>query len=356
MSVVMPYPNRPFRDLTAAQLQEYATVWAGKIRERVADLQPDVIHVDHLWFLTGFARLVAPWIPVCVSAHGTANKLLLDAPRFEQWILPAVRTANHVCAISPESVTECTTRFGIAPDRISIEGYGFNAGRFCYQPVDRRTVLRGLGVDFPESVKHLVLFIGKFVAWKGIEELIRGVAALRESRGDTLALLIVGEGTAESRRILEALTADLGLEHRVKLPGKFPRERLPDLYRAADVFVLSSYSEPWGLVLMEALACGTPAVAADTGGPPYYVPKESAEAGLVEFIDPVAVDNAGEPRPEDRGPYARRLAGGIERILQRDHGEAEKYRLSESMRHLSWEGLVERLSGIYDRILKEAEA
>jgi len=113
MSVVMPYPNRPFRDLTGAQLHEYTSVWAQKVKDLAADLQPDVIHVDHLWFLTGMARLAAPWIPVCVSAHGTANKLLLDKPRFARWILPSVQTADHVCAISPESMAECKTRFGI---------------------------------------------------------------------------------------------------------------------------------------------------------------------------------------------------------------------------------------------------
>ena len=352
MSVVMPYHVLAYRDRTEEELLDLLTVFGSKIAELVFELQPDVIHVDHLWFLNGLARLVAPWIPLVVSAHGTANKLIIDTPRFRELVVPCVSSADHVCAISPESVLECSEMFEISPECISIEGYGYEPDLFNYQRVDRYKVLKDfLGVDLGSS-SHLAVSVGKFVDWKGFKELTLAIGQLRE-RGHDIIGIIVGEGDHDSRLELETFIAAKGLADYVLLPGKVDRAVLPDIYRAGDLYVLPSHVEPYGLVLMEALACGTPAVSGNVGGPPSYVPQTLRDEGLVILVDPVKLTSTGEAMPADRALYARSLAAGIEAILKKKIKPADRRRIADAMKHLSWSRLVESLSKIYDRLLKK---
>jgi glycosyltransferase involved in cell wall biosynthesis len=166
--------------------------------------------------------------------------------------------------------------------------------------------------------------------------------------------IIVGEGDSDSRLELEKFIAANGLADWVILPGKVDRSALPDIYHAADVYVLPSHVEPYGLVLMEALACGTPAVAANTGGPPSYVPQSLRDEGLVVLVDPIRLTSSGEALPGEREVYARSLADGMETILNKKMNPRDRIRIADAMRPLSWGRLVESLSNIYDRLLRKA--
>ena len=353
MSVVMPYPVIAYRDRTDDELLDLLTVFGSKIAELVTRLQPDVIHVDHLWFLNGLARLVAPWIPLVASAHGTANKLIIDTPRFRELMVPCVSSADHVCAISPESVHECNNVFEIPQECISIEGYGYEPELFNYQSIDGQQVLKDILDCEARNSSHLAISVGKFVDWKGFKELTMAIGHLRE-RGFDIMGIIIGEGDLDSRTELEAFIASKSLTNRVFLPGKVDRTVLPDIYRAADVYVLPSHIEPYGLVLMEALACGTPAVSGNVGGPPSYVPPTLTDEGLVVLVDPIKLTPAGEALPADRAVYARNLADGMESILKMGIDSKDRIRIAAAMKSLSWRRLVESLSKIYDRLVQKA--
>lgn len=353
MSVVMPYPVLAFRDRTENELLDWLTVFGSRIAGLVEQLQPDVIHVDHLWFLNGLARLAAPWIPLVASAHGTAYKLIIDAPKFRELMVPCVSSADHVCAISPESVQECREMFEIPPQRLSIEGYGYEPELFNYQPVDRFKVLRdSLRIDSGIH-QYLAVSVGKFVDWKGFKEFTVAIGHLRQ-RGYDIVGIIVGEGDPASRLELETFIAAKDLAHYVLLPGKVDRAVLPDIYRAADVYVLPSHVEPYGLVLMEALACGTPAVGGNVGGPPSYVPRLLRDKGLAVLVDPIKLTHAGEALPEQRAAYALNLADGMETILKKKIDPKDRTRIAEAMKPLSWSRLVESLATIYDGLLRKA--
>ncbi len=355
MSVVMPYEVLAYRDRTQEELLDFLTVFGSQIAKLVFRLQPDVIHVDHLWFLNGLARLIAPWIPLVASAHGTANKLIIDAPRFRELMVPCVSSVDHVCAISPESVQECQEIFEIPRESISIEGYGYEPELFNYKGVDRFRVLRDtIKVDAARS-RYLAVSVGKFVDWKGFKEFAVAIGHLRK-RGYDIMAIIVGEGDTGSRAELEAFIAAKGLGDYVILPGKVDREVLPDIYRAGDLYVLPSHVEPYGLVLMEALACGTPAVAGNVGGPPSYVPQRLRGEGLVVLVDPIKLTPSGAALTKDREVYARSLADGMESILNKKIDPEDRYRIAEEMKSLNWSRLVESLTGIYDRLLRKALA
>ena len=349
MSVVMPYPVIAYRDRTEDELLDWLTVFGNRIADLIDRLQPDVVHVNHLWFLNGLVRLAAPWIPLVASAHGTAYKLIKDTPRLRDLVLPTVRSADHVCAISPESVQECVKMFELPESRISIEGYGYEPELFHYRTVDRFQVIRDiLGYDLSPA-DHLAVTVGKFVDWKGFKEFARAIGRLR-GQGRNLVGIIVGEGSPESRADLETFLADQGLDDVVLLPGKVPREALPDIYRSADVYVLPSHVEPFGLVLMEALACGTPAVSGDVGGPPHYVPGQLREECLAVLVGPIATGENGEITETARHVYSRNLAEGMATVLEAGITERSRMRIAEAMKHLRWDRLVRNLSDIYDRL------
>jgi glycosyltransferase involved in cell wall biosynthesis len=118
----------------------------------------------------------------------------------------------------------------------------------------------------------VLISVGHLIARKG-HDLI--VAAMPSLPGFTL--LIAGEG--EERPKLERMIAELGLGDRVRLLGSRPHAELPELYGAADALILASSREGWANVLLEAMACGTPAIASDIWGNPEVVAKP--EAGIL---------------------------------------------------------------------------
>lgn len=106
---------------------------------------------------------------------------------------------------------------------------------------------------------RLLLFVGRLAKEKSLDVLLRALARADDA---TLRLAIAGEGPARAE--LEELVARLGIGPQVRFVGEVPRERLPDLYASSDAFVFASTTETQGLVLAEALAAGTPVLAADT--------------------------------------------------------------------------------------------
>ena len=185
----MPYQVFAYRDRSQEELLDILTVFGNQIAKLVFRLQPDVIHVDHLWFLNGLARLIAPWIPLVASAHGTANKLIIDAPRFRELMVPCVSSVDQVCAISPQSVQECQEIFEIPQECISIEGYGYEPELFNYKGVDRFRVLKDtINVDAGRS-RHLAVSVGKFVDWKGFKEFAVAIGHLRKRGYDIMAII-----------------------------------------------------------------------------------------------------------------------------------------------------------------------
>ena len=112
----------------------------------------------------------------------------------------------------------------------------------------------------------MILFVGRIEPLKGIETLLGAVAAIEE-RG-TLQVWIIGgdERSAPQRRRLLDLSQELGIEVAVRFLGSVPHAQLPEYYSAADVCVVPSYYESFGMVALESLACGTPVVASRVGG------------------------------------------------------------------------------------------
>jgi len=173
----------------------------------------------------------------------------------------AVNSADCVIAVSAEEKNDLVNIYEARPDNVKVIPCGVDLGLF--QSMDKEMVRRELGL--PEHSK-ILLFVGRIEPFKGIDVILRTLAGL--GGGEDLHLLIVG-GDADSDGELDrlrSLATELGIEEMVTFWGTVEHERIPLLYNAADICVIASYHESFGLVALEALASGTPVVAPRVGG------------------------------------------------------------------------------------------
>lgn len=347
MSDTMPYPSTTWGELDSTQTNEYLTRFAAALAVAGRTFGPTAIQVNHAWLLASLVRLQFPTVPVVVSAHGTCGKQLRNHPRFSDYVTQWISSSHGVLAISEESRTQLSEEYGVAAERIHMGGYGFDPRVFTPdRSRDDRSSLNRLGVPEEGRNDPLILAIGKFVDWKGFAELIDAVRATNESIGP-VTCVIIGEGSKESRRRLEEKVREAGLAGRCLLPGAQPQRVLAAALRSADVFVLSSYDEPWGLVLMEALACGSPVVFANRGAPREYVSSSLVERGLASPVKPILLDESSEPLgPAERGLYSERLRRGIESILRSRVTDSDRRSIADSVAHLRWERLATQVLNI----------
>jgi len=150
---------------------------------------------------------------------------------------------------------------------------GVDVSHFYPIPSDEAKMYVGLKPD-----DRMVLFVGRIEPLKGVDTLIRAMSCLQLKEERPVHLAIIGgdpsaspeEMTAEMAR-LQKLCDDLGLDQSVVFLGKRDQDRLPYYYSAAEVLVMPSHYESFGMVALEAMACGTPVIASEVGGLAYLV-------------------------------------------------------------------------------------
>lgn len=183
----------------------------------------------------------------------------------------------------------------------------------------------------PEG-ENLILTVSRLYPAKKIDVLIRAVQKLKD-RGERVKLLIIGEGPERER--LQKLAHKLGLLSEVIIEGSVPDEEMPRYFSAADAFVFAAPDEPWGLVVLEAMACGLPVVVPSTGGP-----SESVQDGVTGF-------QVDERRPDE---YAETLGMILEnsKLAGRIGHEAR----STVQRRFDIRQTVDSLEAFYLKILE----
>ena len=168
-----------------------------------------------------------------------------------------VSSADRVIAATVLEKNQLTQHYGAAPGKVSVIPCGVNRQRF--QPDSRQTARRRLGLDDAA----LILYVGRLEPLKGLDRVIRALPLL----GGPVRLMVVGgdaRGRLEEARLKE-LAVELGVAGSIDFIGSVDHAALPDYYRAADVSVVPSHYESFGLVALESLASGTPVVAGDVG-------------------------------------------------------------------------------------------
>ena len=236
----------------------------------------DLVH-SHYW-LSGQVGWVAAerWqIPLVHSMHTMAKVKNLtlaagDQPEPYERVLgeeQVVAAADQLIANTETEADDLITLYDADPDRITVALPGVDLRTFRPGSQAAGRVQYGLSDD-----DIVLLFVGRLQPLKAPDVLVAAAAELvvRHPEWRPRLKVIINGGPSgsgiERAEELPKLIADLGLQDVVHLMDPIPRDRLPDLYRAADVVVVPSYSESFGLVAVEAQACGTPVVASRVGG------------------------------------------------------------------------------------------
>ncbi|MEK7265868.1 MAG: glycosyltransferase [Pseudomonadota bacterium] len=189
--------------------------------------------------------------PVVLTARGSDVTLFPKFERQRAMILDAIYKADGVVAVAA-ALKEDLVRIGAPAEKITVLRNGVDLSLFTPQGRDAARARMGLKGKVVASVASLI-------ERKGHDIVIRAVAALPDA-----TLLIAGDG--EERGRLQSLARNLGVEGRVRFLGECAHGDLAEIYAAADALALASSREGWPNVLLEAMACGTPAVASDAGG------------------------------------------------------------------------------------------
>lgn len=221
--------------------------------------------------------------------------------------------------------------YGADPSRVAIIPPGVDTSHF--RPLDAAESRRRLGMDG----HRVVLYVGRLERLKGLDILLRALASLEDT--DDARLLVAG-GSPGSRELerLKRLASTLGVGDRVDFLGSVERGALPVYYSAADVCVLPSYYESFGLAALEAAACGRPVVASRVGGLPTVV--LDGETGyLIAWRCP--------------GPFVERLEVLLENErLRRTMGTAARAHAET----LTWEVSAEQLLALFNRLVEQHAA
>ena len=246
------------------ELLPYMPGFAEQLREQWFDERPDVVH-SHFWMsaLAALPAVTDGAIPLVHTFHalGTVKRLHqgpMDTSPPDRLVLEReiVRRVDRIVATCSDEVFELG-RMGAEADAIAVVPCGVDRRRFGPSgPVDRRTPGR-----------HRVVAACRLVERKGIADLLRAIAELPDTElhvagGPNVTQLPLDPEAAR----LRALARELGVEDRLILRGRVSREDLPALLRSADVVACVPWYEPFGMVPLEAMACGRPVVATAVGG------------------------------------------------------------------------------------------
>jgi len=292
--------------------------WVGMELKKFQPIQQ--IHTYHSLGAVKYKSVTT--VPLIASTRLAVEKAVLE-------------TAERVVATSPQEKEHMRSLVS-TKGNIDIIPCGTDIRRFG--SITQQEARQQLGLD-PDS--KVVLYVGRFDKRKGIETLVRAVGRSQLYGNDKLKLIIgggsrPGQSDGIERDRIEAIVEELGMKDMTIFPGRLGDTNLPTHYAAADVTVVPSHYEPFGLVAIEAMACGTPVVASDVGGLQFTVVPE--ETGLLA-------------PPKDDVAFA----AAIDRILMnpewRDQlGQKARKRVEEKF---SWDGVASQLSNLYRQLAEE---
>ena len=345
---VQPPVELPAQDPRHAKL--FATLLQDLVMSgRLADI--DIVHC-HTWYthLAGCLAKYLHGVPLILTTHSLEPhrpwkvEQLGTAYHVSSWIeRTAYENADGVVAVSQSMLRDVHALYGVELDRIRVIHNGIDLDE--YRPTPNVATLQECGID-PDI--PFVLFVGRITRQKGIVHLVNAIRHIQP--GVQIVLCAGAPDTPEiAREMIDAVErARTQSSHAIIwIDEMLSKEKIIHLYTHAEIFVCPSVYEPFGIINLEAMACGTPVVASAVGGIPEVV--EHGETGLL--VAPEAI-SATEVEPRHPEQFARDLATAVNALL----GDPD---LRASMAHkararveqrFSWQSIARQTLEFYEHV------
>jgi D-inositol-3-phosphate glycosyltransferase len=305
---------------------------------------------SHYWLSGEVACLLRPdmgagWAHIAHTLGLVKNRTLASGARPE----PALRIriegeiaqqADLLIASTADESDDLIQSYGADADHAYVVAPGIDLATF--QPLDRDEARRKIGY----GPGRLLLFVGRLERLKGVEVAIRALALLGDRDHGDLRLIVLGEdareggardGDESEKERLKSVASSLGVRDRVDFLGSVAHHELPYFYAAADACVMPSYSESFGLVALEAQACGRPVIASGVSGLRSVV-RDEVSGYLIDGDDPAA--------------YAERIG----RLLANPELARQMGRRGRLLaQRFSWTRTADRLESLFDNVIERGQ-
>jgi len=232
---------------------------------------------------------------------------ILDARRNYRWVEAAKRKFIHSCqgyVVPGGSAANYLTSFGVATDQIFIAPNAVDVERFAAGAAEARrdpALRQRLGLP-----RRFLLYVGRFAPAKGALDLLNAFARLPDAIRRNVGLVMAGDGEQFEELVRRSREIHSG---EVVFPGFLQRDDLPAFYALAEALIFPTHSDPWGLVVNEAIACGLPVIATNVAGCVADLVRDGENGYLVSPGNPEALSKAMEQllsAPDVQGQMGRR--------------------------------------------------
>jgi len=320
-ATVVRVPCGPAGFIPKEDLGPYLPEFADRVRKGLTG--GEFLH-SHYWdggYVAGALRNGHRWFHTTHSIGRLKQVALPDGEeyRYDERIqieTGIYRSCDRVVALTETEKHQIHELYDVPTDRIVVIPPGVNSDVFA-PLADKKKTRRALGLPEEDTI---VFTLGRLDERKGFDLFLEaaGRLARRDDLPSTLFLFSAGDGTereARERERLEAIVGSHALDTKLRWLPVLPEEQLPLYHGAADIFVLPSRYEPFGIVMLEAMACAVPVVATNTGGPATVI--ESGVTGIL--VDPTDTEALADAlaglirAPERRDEFGRRGRAKMER-------------------------------------------
>lgn len=333
MSDVMPYQSTLYKDLNKEMISQLERAFMKVIGKAIEDNKPDIIICHHLFLLTSMVVKNFPDFMVVGICHGSDLRQNIQCENIAYEVKDNIASLHHIFALHDKQKDTIAELFNISKDKISVVGSGYNSSLFNTRGRKARRL--------EDPVR--IIYAGKMSSSKGVPELISSVTELlnseRISRSVPQIKLALAGGCNEEgvQNMLK------NLPHGITWLGQISQAELANQFRASDIFILPSYFEGLGLVVIEAVACGAIAICTDIPGIKEWICKNAPEAD-VRYIPMPELKSVDMPTDKARIKFKNDISKELSNAINFVVENSDKSVLNDAdLSSISWDGVAKKI-------------